>query len=60
MLVLSRKDGQSILIGDNVRVTVIGHRHGKTQLGIDAPNEVQIVREELNESDEKGNDSAHI
>ena len=47
MLVLSRKPGQRILIGDNVTVTVVRIGPNTVRLGIDAPREMNIVREEL-------------
>ena len=47
MLVLSRKVGQRILIGDQVAVTVVRIAGGGVRLGIEAPGEMAIVREEL-------------
>ena len=47
MLVLSRKVGERILIGDNVVVEVLQVRGGHVRLGISAPAEVRIRREEL-------------
>ena len=47
MLVLSRKHGQSVLIGDNIIVTVLS-RHGEDiKLGFQAPSEVTVHREEI-------------
>jgi carbon storage regulator len=47
MLVLSRKPNQQILIGDDIRVTVVGIRGNQVRLGIEAPDAVKIYREEL-------------
>jgi carbon storage regulator len=47
MLVLSRKQGQSIYIGDNVRITVIVIDSEKIRIGIDAPKDVSVDREEV-------------
>ena len=47
VLVLSRKVGQRIEIGDDVVVTVTGIKGNRIQLGIDAPKEVSIRRSEL-------------
>jgi carbon storage regulator len=47
MLVLSRKVGEKILIGDNISVTVVRVAQGIVRLGIDAPKELPIVREEI-------------
>jgi len=47
MLVLSRKVGQEILIGENVRITVTKVSGNRVTLGIEAPNHVRILRGEL-------------
>jgi carbon storage regulator len=47
MLVLSRKIGQRITIGEEVSITVLGLSRGQVRLGIDAPSEVPVLREEL-------------
>lgn len=47
MLVLSRKVGQRILIGDKIAVTVVRIGQGGVRLGIEAPDDMQVVREEL-------------
>lgn len=47
MLVLSRKPGERILIGDDVVVTVVRVGPNNVRLGIDAPRKMNIVREEL-------------
>jgi carbon storage regulator len=50
MLVLSRKPGERILIGDNVAITVVRIGPNSVRLGIDAPRDMNIVREELCQS----------
>jgi carbon storage regulator len=47
MLVLTRKLGESIRVGDNISITVVEIERGKIRLGIDAPREVPVFREEL-------------
>ena len=47
MLVLSRKTGEQILIGDNVTVTIVRIGPNNVRVGIDAPDDVNIVRKEL-------------
>jgi len=47
MLVLSRKKGESLVIGDNIAVTVIEIRGDKVRLGIEAPRDVTVHREEV-------------
>ncbi len=50
MLVLSRKKNESIVIGENVVVTVIEIRGDKVRLGIDAPKDVAVHRKEVMEA----------
>lgn len=52
MLVLSRKKTQRLKLGDDIVVTVIDVSGEKVRLGIDAPREVTILREELELRDE--------
>ena len=47
MLVLSRKPGERILIGDKVQITIVRIGPNTVRLGIDAPRDMNIVREEL-------------
>jgi carbon storage regulator len=47
MLVLSRKKGEAIVIGDNIELTVIGVEGDTVKLGIVAPKEVEVYRKEL-------------
>jgi carbon storage regulator len=49
VLVLSRKSGERILIGDKISVTVVKIGHGGVRIGIEAPPEMAVVREELAE-----------
>lgn len=47
MLVLTRRLGEAIFIGDNIRITVVDIDKSKMRFGIDAPPEVAIHREEI-------------
>jgi len=47
MLVLSRKVGEKLLIGKDISITVVRIVGGGVRLGIDAPQEMVVVREEL-------------
>jgi len=47
MLVLSRKVGEEILIGDNIRLTVLSTKGERVRIGIAAPPEVRVDRYEL-------------
>lgn len=53
MLVLTRKLGEKIQIGDNICLTVLEVDRGKVRLGIDAPRDVPVFREELLEKMEE-------
>ena len=47
MLVISRKNGQKIMINDNIVITVVECRNGQVKLAIDADKDVKIYREEI-------------
>ena len=52
MLVLSRKQGESIRIGDDILLTVVQIRRNQVRIGIEAPGEVPVFREEILVRDE--------
>lgn len=47
MLVLTRRMGETLVVGDDIKVTIVGVKGGQVRLGIEAPREVSIQREEL-------------
>lgn len=47
MLILSRKLGQSLIINNDITVTILSIRNGQIRIGIDAPVSVPVLREEL-------------
>lgn len=47
MLILTRRMGESIRIGDNVTITVLGVKGSQIRIGVDAPREVEVHREEI-------------
>ena len=49
MLVLTRKQGESIVIGNEVTVTVVEVRNGQVRLGIEAPRSIEVHRKEVYE-----------
>lgn len=59
MLVLSRQQGEEIVIGDGIRVCVVEIRAGRVNLGISAPRDVAVHRREIWESIEAENIEEH-
>ena len=53
-LVLTRNEGQSLMIGDDIQVSVVAGRNGQVKLAIDAPKSVQVHREEIYEKIQAG------
>lgn len=47
MLILTRKVGESLMIGDDVAVTVLGIKGNQVRIGVNAPREVAVHREEV-------------
>ena len=47
MLILTRRVGESLMIGDEVNVTVLGIRGNQVRIGVDAPKHVAVHREEI-------------
>jgi len=58
MLILTRRTGESLVIGDDVTITVLAIKGNQIRLGIDAPKHVSVHRQEIqqkiNESSNKG------
>lgn len=50
MLILTRKKGESIIIDDDIEVTILEASDGKIKLGIDAPKNIDIHRKEVHQS----------
>ena len=47
MLILTRRAGESILIGDDITITVLDVRKNQAKIGIEAPKEILILRDEI-------------
>lgn len=58
MLILMRKRNQAIRIGDDITVRVLDLNGGQVRIGIDAPREMKVLREELIERDRQDADNA--
>lgn len=59
MLVLTRKNGQKIIINDNIEITILDSRFDSCKLAIEAPKEVKIYREEVYKQIEFSNRMSH-
>lgn len=64
MLILTRRISESIIVGDDVKITVLGVKGNQVRLGIDAPKHLSVHREEIyqriqNEKKEGGAENDH-
>lgn len=60
MLILTRRTGETINIGNNITVTVLGVKGNQVRLGINAPKEIPVHREEVAERIEREKQNAAI
>ena len=55
MLILARKENQSIMIGDNIEITIVNIKGDHIKIGINAPDNVKVYRKEIFEEIQKAN-----
>lgn len=60
MLVVSRKVNEAVLIGDSIRVVIVRQGNGQVRLGIEAPRELVVIREELAEAEPPPGEQAAV
>ncbi|MEE8059968.1 MAG: carbon storage regulator CsrA [Pseudomonadales bacterium] len=58
MLVLSRRIGEKILIGDDITITILGIKGYQVRIGIDAPRDRSVLREEIIKKNQQKNSSS--
>ena len=56
MLILTRRINESLIIGDNVTVTILGLKGNQVRIGVDAPRDVAVHRKELAQKQESAVD----
>ena len=59
MLILTRRVGESLMIGDDVNVTVLGIKGNQVRIGVNAPKEVAVHREEIYQRIQEENESGN-
>jgi carbon storage regulator len=60
MLILTRRVGETLMIGDDVTVTVLGVKGNQVRIGVNAPKDVAVHREEIYERIRKENDIGEV
>ena len=59
MLVVTRKTDESLIISDNIEITVLEIGKDKVKIGINAPKEIKVIRSELKDARQTNEQAAH-
>lgn len=59
MLILTRKSGESLMIGEDISVTVLGVKGNQVRIGINAPKDIAVHREEIFDKIQDTEESGH-
>lgn len=60
MLILTRRVGETLMIGDEVTVTVLGVKGNQVRIGVNAPKEVAVHREEIYDRIKREQETSHV
>lgn len=60
MLILTRRVGETVMIGDEVTVTVLGVKGNQVRLGVNAPKDIAVHREEIYERIQRENENGDV
>lgn len=60
MLILTRRPTETLVIGDNVIITVLAIKGGRVRIGVNAPREIIVNREEILEKTRRGHRMPHV
>jgi carbon storage regulator len=60
MLILTRRRTETVVIGDNITITVLDVKGGRVRIGVNAPREIIVNREEILEKTRRGHRMPHV
>lgn len=60
MLILTRRIGESVMVGDDIAVTVLGVKGNQVRLGVNAPRDVAVHREEIYQRIQREGEDPHV